>query len=154
MVDREKTKQILQKAKNFGAEAEKRILINGNAIVTLSAAEVFAEAGIHLLGVESQSVGPENAPMAVHLVLLKKEVVLTISFSLSYSVIFVISEITLLSSAILFFPQRFSIPFLPALLLFSTSFAHFSASRPLKIANFPSVAVKKLIFCCGGFEIL
>ena len=62
---------ILQKANGAG-----RILIGGDATVTLSAAEVFAEAGLLLLGVESQSVGPEEAPMAVHLALLGKGVVL------------------------------------------------------------------------------
>ncbi len=69
-------KNILQKAKRFGSEAAKRILIKGSATVTLSAAEIFSKEEIFLLGVESQSVGPENAPMAVHLALLKKEVVL------------------------------------------------------------------------------
>ena len=74
---------ILQKAKNFDPEAVKRILIKGNATVTLPAAEIFAEAGVLLLGVESQSVGPEEAPMAVHLTLLKKEVVLLEGLRLS-----------------------------------------------------------------------
>ena len=76
-------KYILQKAKDLGSEAEKRILIKGNATVTLSAAEVFAEKGIFLLGVESQSVGPEDAPMTVHLALLKKDVVLLEGLQLS-----------------------------------------------------------------------
>ena len=53
-----------------------RILIKGNAEVSLEAAEVFARAGIALLGNESQTVGPEDAPMAVHLVLLKAGVIL------------------------------------------------------------------------------
>ena len=66
--------EILKKAEANGAG--KRILIAGEATVTLAAAEVFAEAGIKLLGNESQTVGPENAPMAVHLVLLAKEIVL------------------------------------------------------------------------------
>ncbi|MBO4999029.1 MAG: cyclase, partial [Lachnospira sp.] len=52
------------------------ILIKGKAVVTLEAAEVFAEAGILLLGNESQTVGPEDAPMQVHLKLLGAEVVL------------------------------------------------------------------------------
>ena len=54
----------------------KRILIKGEAIVSNEAAEVFATAGIDLLGVESQSVGPEDAPMAVHKTLLGAEVFL------------------------------------------------------------------------------
>lgn len=56
--------------------AEKRILIKGDATVSLEAAKVFAEAGIDLIGNESQTVGPEDAPMAVHLVLLGAEIVL------------------------------------------------------------------------------
>ena len=55
---------------------EKRILIKGNSEISLEAAKIFSEAEIFLLGVESQSVGSENAPMAVHKELLKKEVVL------------------------------------------------------------------------------
>ena len=62
---------ILQKAN--GAE---RILIGGKAIVTAEAAEVFASSGIKLLGNEGQTVGPEDAPMHVHLILLRREVAL------------------------------------------------------------------------------
>ena len=54
-------------AKAAGAQ---RILIAGNATVTAEAAEVFAASGICLLGNEGQTVGPENAPMQVHLILL------------------------------------------------------------------------------------
>ena len=53
-----------------------RILIAGNATVTAQAAEVFAAAGIKLLGCEGQTVGPEEAPMQVHLILLKAGAVL------------------------------------------------------------------------------
>lgn len=53
-----------------------RILIAGKATVTADAAEVFAAAGIKLLGNEGQTVGPEDAPMQVHLLLLNREVVL------------------------------------------------------------------------------
>ena len=56
--------------------AEARILIAGKATVTEGAARVFAEAGVKLVGNESQTVGPENAPMAVHLILLGADVVL------------------------------------------------------------------------------
>ena len=62
---------ILQKA-----EGTPRILIAGPATVTLEAAQVFANAGICLLGNESQTVGPENAPMQVHKLLLQKEIAL------------------------------------------------------------------------------
>ncbi len=68
--------ELLQKAKDAYPEAGRRILIRGNATVTPEAARVFAEAGIDLLGNESQTVGPFNAPAAVHLLLLKAEVVL------------------------------------------------------------------------------
>ena len=53
-----------------------RILIAGKATVTEEAAQVFAAAEIRLLGNESQSVGPEDAPMAVHLALLRRGVAL------------------------------------------------------------------------------
>ena len=64
---------ILRAARSAGAE---RILIKGDAVVSLEAARVFAEGGILLLGNESQTVGPEDGPMAVHLVLLGAGVVL------------------------------------------------------------------------------
>jgi len=69
-------KEMLEKARNANPESSKRILIKGDAVVTLEAAEAFAEDGIWLIGGESQSVGPEDAPMAVHKVLLGAEVVL------------------------------------------------------------------------------
>ena len=65
---------IIEKAK--AQDAAKRILIEGNAEVSLEAAQVFAASGVLLLGNESQTVGPENAPMAVHLALLSENVVL------------------------------------------------------------------------------
>ena len=52
------------------ADGTERILIAGNATVTIEAAEVFAAGGIKLLGNEGQTVGPEDAPMQVHLILL------------------------------------------------------------------------------------
>ena len=54
----------------------KKILIKGNATLTLEAARVMAAAGLDLFGNESQTVGPETAPMAVHLALLKHGVAL------------------------------------------------------------------------------
>ena len=62
---------ILQKA-----AGTPRILIAGKATVTEEAAEVFANAGICLLGNESQTVGPENAPMQVHKLLLSSKIAL------------------------------------------------------------------------------
>ena len=68
--------QILKKAKEQDPNAAKRILIKGNAEVSTEAAKVFASSGILLLGNESQTVGPEDAPMEVHLILLGAGVVL------------------------------------------------------------------------------
>jgi len=62
---------ILQKA-----EDAPRILIAGPATVTAEAAQVFANSGICLLGNESQTVGPKNAPMQVHKTLLEKDIAL------------------------------------------------------------------------------
>jgi arylformamidase len=73
-VTAEDARRILSEAVSLGVS--KRILIGGKATVTESAAHVFAEAGILLLGNESQTVGPENAPMAVHLILLGADIVL------------------------------------------------------------------------------
>ena len=56
--------------------AAERILIAGKATVTAAAAHVFAQAGILLLGNESQTVGPEEAPAEVHRILLGRCVVL------------------------------------------------------------------------------
>ena len=61
---------IITKAKNVNPDSAKRILIKGDATVTEEAASVFVENGVFLIGVESQSVGPIDAPMATHLLLL------------------------------------------------------------------------------------
>ena len=68
--------EILEKAKAQNPEAAKRILIKGVAEVSSEAAKVFAAAELLLLGNESQTVGPEGAPMAVHHILLGANVVL------------------------------------------------------------------------------
>ena len=70
-VTAEDAREILRKA--AGAP---RILIAGPVTVTADAAEVFAGAGIKLLGNEGQTVGPEEAPMQVHLILLKRGIAL------------------------------------------------------------------------------
>lgn len=57
-------------------DAYKRILVKGNAVVTEEAAKIFAENNLLLFGNESQTVGPEDAPMAVHLIMLGAEIVL------------------------------------------------------------------------------
>ena len=68
--------EIMEKAKGQNREVAKRILIKGFAEVSLEAAKVFASSGILLLGNESQTVGPEDTPMAVHQVLLGADVIL------------------------------------------------------------------------------
>ena len=75
--------EMLEKAKKQNSEAAKRILIKGEAEVAAEAAKVFAESNILLLGNESQTVGPENAPMEVHLILLGAGVVLLEGIRLS-----------------------------------------------------------------------
>lgn len=74
---------ILANAQAADSGAAKRILIKGCAEVSPEAAEVFANANILLLGNESQSVGPEDAPMAVHKLLLGRNVVLLEGIRLS-----------------------------------------------------------------------
>ena len=68
--------KIIERAKTQNAESAKRILIKGDAEVSAEAAKVFAASGILLLGNESQTVGPESAPMEVHKILLSADVVL------------------------------------------------------------------------------
>lgn len=75
--------EMLEKAKKQNSDAAKRILIKGDAEVSAEAAKVFAESNILLLGNESQTVGPENAPMEVHLILLGAGVVLLEGIRLS-----------------------------------------------------------------------
>ena len=76
VVSGEDAVRILKKAKESSAEGAKRILVKGEAEISAEAAAVFAGERILLLGNESQSVGPEDAPMAVHKLLLSAEVVL------------------------------------------------------------------------------
>ena len=70
-VTTEDAKRILEKA-----DGAKRILIAGDVTVTAEAAAVFAESGIALLGNEGQTVGPQDAPMQVHQILLGRGVAL------------------------------------------------------------------------------
>ena len=75
--------EMIRKAKSQTPEAAKRILIKGDVEVSLEAAKVFASSNILLLGNESQTVGPPNAPMAVHLALLGADVTLLEGIRLS-----------------------------------------------------------------------
>ncbi len=67
---------ILEKARQANAEASKKILIKGEATISNEAAKVFAYAEIDLIGNESQTIGPEDAPIEAHKALLSKEIVL------------------------------------------------------------------------------
>ena len=62
---------ILEKARGAA-----RLLIAGPATVTAGAAKVFASGSLRLLGSEGQTVGPEEAPMEVHLILLGRGIAL------------------------------------------------------------------------------
>ena len=67
---------ILKEARRADVRSADRILIRGNSTLSAEGARVFAEAGIKLYGNESQTVGPEDAPKEVHLIMLGAQVVL------------------------------------------------------------------------------
>ncbi len=86
----EVARSILQKAREADAlcsnpsdKASNRILVGGKAVVSEEAAKVFADAKIYLFGNESQTVGPEDAPMAVHKIMLPAQIVLLEGIRLS-----------------------------------------------------------------------
>lgn len=83
IVSRDDAEAILKKARLTNEEAAKRILIKGRATVSDEAAEIFAAAGLLLLGNESQTVGYENAPMKTHKALLGAGTVLLEGIRLS-----------------------------------------------------------------------
>ena len=83
IVTGEDAAKMLEKAKKQNTEAAKRILIKGDIEVSLAAAKVFAASDILLLGNEPQAIGPQSAPMAVHLVLLGANVILLEGIRLS-----------------------------------------------------------------------
>lgn len=75
-IDQAAARRIIKIAMLAGGDCCKRILIKGRGVVTAQGAEVFADAGIYLVGAEMQSVGPADAPMEVHKILLAKKTVL------------------------------------------------------------------------------
>ena len=83
IVTADDAEKILKKAKKQNIDSAKRILIKGDVEVSLEAAKVFASSDVLLLGNESQTIGPQNAPMAVHLVLLSANVILLEGIRLS-----------------------------------------------------------------------
>ena len=75
-IDTATATRILNNAMEINPDSARRILFAGNGVLTLDAARHLAAVGVLLVGTESQSVGPANAPMAVHLALLSHNVVL------------------------------------------------------------------------------
>ena len=83
VIDAEKAASILKAARELSPEASERILVGGNAVLSAEGARVFAAEGTKLYGNESQTVGPEDAPQEVHLIMLGAEVVLLEGIRLS-----------------------------------------------------------------------
>lgn len=75
-INADDAERILRDARSTDERAAERILVKGDATMTEEAARIFAGAGIKLFGNESQTVGPLDAPMAVHLTMLGAEIVL------------------------------------------------------------------------------
>ena len=72
----EDARRILNRAALAVRESARRILLKGDATVSVEAARMFVGGGVDLIGNESQTVGPEDAPMEVHKILLGADVVL------------------------------------------------------------------------------
>lgn len=81
----EDANKIMDMAKDAAEDTDcyDRILVKGEATMTEEAAKVFADNKIKLFGNESQTVGPLDAPMEVHLIMLGAEIVLLEGIRLS-----------------------------------------------------------------------
>lgn len=79
----EDARRILNRAALAVRESARRILLKGDATVSVEAARMFVGGGVDLIGNESQTVGPEDAPMEVHKILLGADVVLLEGIRLS-----------------------------------------------------------------------
>ena len=79
----EDARRILHRAALAVRESARRILLKGDANVSAEAARIFVGGGVDLIGNESQTVGPEDAPMEVHKILLRADVVLLEGIRLS-----------------------------------------------------------------------
>lgn len=75
-IDAHSATALIEKARSANPESAKRLLIKGNVTVTAESAQVFVNEGVYLVGNESQTVGPADAPAEVHRILLGQEVVL------------------------------------------------------------------------------
>lgn len=76
MVTAEDATAIIERARKADVDCAKIILIKGEIEVIDEAAAVFAGAGLKLIGVESQTIGPEDGRYEVHRILLGAEVVI------------------------------------------------------------------------------
>lgn len=56
--------------------SQKKVILKGPVVITMELAKCILEYNLELIGVESQSVAPMEAPREVHVELLEKEVVL------------------------------------------------------------------------------
>ena len=79
----EDAEKMLINAENCDPRAARRLLVKGKAELTAEAARFLAEKRILLYGNESQTVGPEEAPMEVHRILLGAGLVLVEGIRLS-----------------------------------------------------------------------
>ena len=70
VIDENDIKNIVANARAEHPECANRILIKGNATLSAEAATLLANDKVVLFGNESQTVGPEEAPMQVHKILL------------------------------------------------------------------------------------
>ena len=76
LLGKEDAERILAEAKACDSKACDMILVKGDSTMTDEGARVFADAKIKLYGNESQTVGPLDAPMSVHLIMLGAKIVL------------------------------------------------------------------------------
>lgn len=60
---------------NLAERGVKRLLCKGGVCLTMSGAEYLSECGILLIGVETQSIAPVDAPMAVHVEVLSHGII-------------------------------------------------------------------------------
>ena len=79
----EDARRILNRAALAVRESARRILLKGDATVSAEAARMFVGGGVDLIGNESQTVGPEDAPMEVPKILLGADGVLLEGIRLS-----------------------------------------------------------------------
>ena len=68
--------KMLDAYRAWTGEEAQRLLVKGKSVLTEEAARLLAERKLLLYGNESQTVGPEDAPMEVHRILLGAETAL------------------------------------------------------------------------------